>query len=338
MGAAGQHAGDPQRHAAGSGQSLHVAGGAVRLAGVPLVYFLPFPAGFLVRAPVRGDEGAVQDEVGKSLLNGPVQGLAQRRRRRGEHLDGLVLVPVCGGLRDPEARAQPADVRPVPEPRQREDRLLPAGQGTGPIPGADLAAVLGQQARHEHRQLEGDVKGDTIGQHAEPPAGRTCGETSCTGGSALSRGSPAYVRVSARMTVTPGTPGSPSLRKPHYVGWCQRQPPVNRVREHAAMSAYFLVEVRPGTTNDEFRIKYERGFARNAARACGTTELPGRRHMTVDASGVDALDPKAEIATEGCAGTRVAGLLLLCVLALVNLASRFRDLGLDGLRLRRLAV
>ena len=24
--------------------------------------------------------------------------------------------------------------------------------------------------------------------------------------------------------------------------------------------------------------------------------------MTVDASGVDALDPKAEIATEGCAG------------------------------------
>jgi hypothetical protein len=43
----------------------------------------------------------------------------------------------------------------------------------------------------------------------------------------------------------------------HYVGWTQQQPPVKRVREHAAMSAHFLVEVRPGTTSDEFRIKYE---------------------------------------------------------------------------------
>lgn len=38
-----------------------------------------------------------------------------------------------------------------------------------PRRGADLAAMLGQQARHEHRQLEWDVKGDATRQHAEPP-------------------------------------------------------------------------------------------------------------------------------------------------------------------------
>ena len=43
----------------------------------------------------------------------------------------------------------------------------------------------------------------------------------------------------------------------HYVGWTQQQPPVERVRQHGAMSAHFLVEIRPGDTDDEFRIKYE---------------------------------------------------------------------------------
>ena len=42
----------------------------------------------------------------------------------------------------------------------------------------------------------------------------------------------------------------------HYVGWTQQQP-VDRVRQHGAKSAHFLVEVRPGDTRDEFRIKYE---------------------------------------------------------------------------------
>src|SRR6185437_6536589 len=162
------------------------------LAGVPRIDLLALPAGLLCRAPVGGDERAVQDEIGKSLLSGLVQGLAQGRCLRGEDIDGLVLVPVSGGLGDPEARAQPADVRPVTEPGQREDRLLPAGQGTRPGPGAELAAVLCQEPGHEHRELERDVKDDTIRQHAEPP-GRygSCGETSCTGGSAPARGSPA---------------------------------------------------------------------------------------------------------------------------------------------------
>jgi hypothetical protein len=41
--------------------------------------------------------------------------------------------------------------------------------GTRPVPGAELAAVSGQQARHEHRQWQRNVKDDTIRQHAEPP-------------------------------------------------------------------------------------------------------------------------------------------------------------------------
>jgi hypothetical protein len=51
--------------------------------------------------------------------------------------------------------------------------------------------VICEQPGHEHRQWQRDVKSDTIGQHAEPPG--TEGilvETSCTGGSAPSRGSP----------------------------------------------------------------------------------------------------------------------------------------------------
>src|SRR5690348_6704137 len=192
VGAARQHVADPQRDAARGGQCLHVPGGLMRLAGVPGIDLFALLAGLLARAPVGGDERAVQDEVGNPLPGGPVQGLAQRRGLRGEHVDGLVLVPVGGGLGDPEAGAQAADVRPVPEPGQREDRLLPAGQGTGPGPGAELPAMLRQQARYEGRQLERDIEHDTIRQHAEPP-GRygSCGETSCTGGSALSRRSPA---------------------------------------------------------------------------------------------------------------------------------------------------
>jgi hypothetical protein len=95
--------------------------------------------------------------------------------------------------------AKPPDVRPVPEPGQGEDRLLPAGQGTRPGTGADLAAVLCQQARHEQHQGQRDVKDDTIGQRAGPPA--TDGilvETSLYRGSAPAGGSPV---LSARLPV-----------------------------------------------------------------------------------------------------------------------------------------
>ena len=106
------------------------------LAGVPAVDLAALPAGGLFLAPVGGDVLAVQDQVRQSLLLCLLQRLAQARRLRGEHLDGLVQVPVGGGLRDPEAAAQPDDIGPVPEPAQDKDRLFPAGQRPRPAPGA----------------------------------------------------------------------------------------------------------------------------------------------------------------------------------------------------------
>ena len=47
-------------------------------------------------------------------------------------------------------------------------------QGTGPVPGTELAPVLCQQPGHEHHELERDVKDDTIGQHAEPSRSKVC--------------------------------------------------------------------------------------------------------------------------------------------------------------------
>ena len=117
----------------------------------------------------------------------------------------------------PKPGAQPADVRPVPEPGQREDRLLPAGQGTRPVPGADLAAVICQQPGHEHGQLERDVKDDTIRQHAEPPGRRGIfGRDLLYRGLRAFPGISCYVRVSARMGVTPRMPGSRLPRKPDH--------------------------------------------------------------------------------------------------------------------------
>jgi hypothetical protein len=66
VGAAGQRGGDPQRDAGGIGEGLDEAGVVVRLPRVPFVYFCALLAGFLVGAAVGGDEGAVEDQVGKS--------------------------------------------------------------------------------------------------------------------------------------------------------------------------------------------------------------------------------------------------------------------------------
>ena len=90
--------------------------------------------------------------------------------------------------------------------------------------------MSGQQARHEHRQWQRDVKDDTIGQHAEPPG--TAGilvETSSTGGSASSRGSPCTSACPPRWALCREMPGSPLLRKPHCMSeGCQRREPLER--------------------------------------------------------------------------------------------------------------
>ena len=66
-----------------------------------------------------------------------------------QHLDHLIEITVRGGLRQPEAAAQPRDVAFVPEPGQGEDRLLITAQPAGSLPRADLAAARGQQPGNE---------------------------------------------------------------------------------------------------------------------------------------------------------------------------------------------
>jgi hypothetical protein len=138
VGAAGQRGGDPQRDAGGTGEGLDEAGVVVRLPRVPFVYFCALLAGFLVGAAVGGDEGAVEDQVGKSLLSDFLQGVVQGGGQCPEDFDALVLVPVGGGLRDPEALAEAGEARPVAEPGEDEDGLLVAGQGAGSVPGAEF--------------------------------------------------------------------------------------------------------------------------------------------------------------------------------------------------------
>jgi len=41
----------------------------------------------------------------------------------------------------------------------------------------------------------------------------------------------------------------------HYVGWTRQLPPIKRVRQHAAGSAHFVAQIRPGTTEDEDAAK-----------------------------------------------------------------------------------
>ena len=68
-------------------------------------------------------------------------------------------------------RPQAAEIRLAAEPGKDELRLLPAGQGTGPVPGAEFLPVLLQEVRNLDHELDRDVKRDPIMGHAEPSGG-----------------------------------------------------------------------------------------------------------------------------------------------------------------------
>jgi hypothetical protein len=119
-------------------------------------------------APVTADQGAVQDDVAGALGQSPLEGLAQLRGLRGQHLDDLIQVAVGGGLGQAEPGAQPRDAHLVPEPGQPEQRLPVAAQPAGVFPGPDLAAAGSQQPGNEHDQGNRNIESGTIGDHAEP--------------------------------------------------------------------------------------------------------------------------------------------------------------------------
>ena len=154
VGAARQHVRDPQRDAARGGQRLHVPGGLVRLAGVPLVDLLALPAGLLVRAPVGGDERAVQDQVGKPSASG----LVQRSRSSARPRRAPRRPRPCTGTRWParsRSRGPAGGCRPCPGTTPARRPPASSSSARGSLPRADLAAVRGQQPRHEQDQSLG---------------------------------------------------------------------------------------------------------------------------------------------------------------------------------------
>ena len=160
--------------------------------GVPLVDLLS--AGLLVlhrwrRSACRPGSGT---EAPAQRL---VQGLVQRGRLRGEHVDGLVLVPVGGGLGDPGAwPSGGCPAGPETRPARRPPASSRSGHASRPgcrSPGGALPAAATRTG-----PVERDVKGDTIGDHAEPPGtGRDLGRDLLYRGLSAIKGIFSYARV-----------------------------------------------------------------------------------------------------------------------------------------------
>lgn len=109
--------------------------------------------------------------------------------RRGEA--ALAEVGEDRAAHDPRGRA---GVRPA------EQRLPVTAQLAGAFAGPGLAAVRGQQAGDERHQFPGNVKSDTIGDHAEPrPVADDLQRDLFYRGLRAFPGMPAYVRVPALM-------------------------------------------------------------------------------------------------------------------------------------------
>ena len=41
----------------------------------------------------------------------------------------------------------------------------------------------------------------------------------------------------------------------HYVGYTRQLPPVKRIRQHGALSAHYIAQIRPGNEEDEESVK-----------------------------------------------------------------------------------
>jgi hypothetical protein len=106
----GKDVGDPQRDAFRGDDRLDVAAEVVGLPGVPKINLFAFLGNGFDAEPVGVDDLAVEDEVGKAVGLGSVEGVMQVGRLGGEDVDDLVEAAVGGGL------GQAWD-RPNPRPR-----------------------------------------------------------------------------------------------------------------------------------------------------------------------------------------------------------------------------
>ena len=76
----------------------------------------------------------------------------------------------------------------------------------------------------------------------------------------LCYGQPVIVKDRDYLMADPGT----DYLITHYVGYTRQQPPVKRIRSHAARSAHYIAQIRPGTLADEEDVKRNQ-----ACPACG---------------------------------------------------------------------
>ena len=164
MGRAGLHGRGPHREASVIGQDLHVAAEGLVLTRVPQVV-----AGLGAGCdPVSAHQGAVQADERLASAPEPVQDVGDIGRPLGNDLQGLMQVPVGGGLRDTGVAGQGPHISAVLEPPQHHNGLDPGGGGPLMRAGVVGAAVGGQPAADGTHSSDGYVESGTIGQHAGP--------------------------------------------------------------------------------------------------------------------------------------------------------------------------
>ncbi len=144
----------------------------VGFAGVPGVDGFALDADGLLGAAVGGDQGAVQDHIGRIVGLGAVQSLLQVRGLSCEDVDPFGGVAVGRGAGDAVIAAELGDVAFAPEPPQHQDRLPERGQGAAPFGGAEPAALVVQQSGNVVNERAGDVERGTMSNHVEPSGRR----------------------------------------------------------------------------------------------------------------------------------------------------------------------
>ena len=159
MGRAGLHGRGPHREASVIGQDLHVAAEGLVLTRVPQVV-----AGLGAGCdPVSAHQGTVQADERFAVPAEPVHDVDEIGRPLGDDLQGLVQVPVSGGLRDTGVAGQGPHISAVLEPPQHHNGLDPGGGGPLMRAGVVGAAVGGQPAADGTHSGDGYVDSGTIG-------------------------------------------------------------------------------------------------------------------------------------------------------------------------------
>ena len=159
MGRAGLHRSGLHRETSVIAQDLHVAAEGSVPTGVPQVDAV-LGAGC---DPVSAHQGTVQADERFAVPAEPVHDVGEIGRPLGDDLQGLVQVPVSGGLRDTGVAGQGPHISAVLEPPQHHNGLDLGGGDPLMRAGVVGAAVGGQPAADGTHSGDGYVDSGTIG-------------------------------------------------------------------------------------------------------------------------------------------------------------------------------